>query len=401
MPTSKISASQMNCKFIRVVTALIVLGLNSFQYCSAQAACNGVLTGTFNNGVMCVGGNDCTLNGATVSGNVVCPLETLEVLGNSVITGNVLLSGQVTRAELDAVTVFGAVQVTDAAVLNELVITEVADVGPVSVNNAPNAIVRVSGTLQGLDLTNSGDLIANNLMANASVTVRNTNGLIEICDSFLGSLLVEQHTGNIEINSNAPNCGPTTLNGGLNAIKGFGQVRLIGASLPSGDLSISEYTGDIVVQDIPIVSDIKSEKNTGSLTISNVSADSDTIITEHVGDIVIEEFNTAGDFTVTGINGRVTLQDSKFDLEDISVVAVTGNVTILRNSDLSLTVENNSGEVTVTDNTVTNGNINKNTGGVVIINNTFILLSCTDNVPAPIGSGNTITFGDGQCSSGL
>ena len=378
-----------------------MLGLSSFQYCSAQAACNGVLTGTFNNGVMCVGGNTCTLNGATVSGDIVCPSGALVVLGNSVITGNVLLSGQVTRAELDAVTVFGAVQVTDAAVLNELVITEVAEVGPVSVNNAPNAIVRVSGTLQGLDLTNSGDLIANNLMANASVTVRNTNGLIEICDSFLGSLLVEQHTGNIEINSNAPNCGPTTLNGGLNAIKGSGQVRLIGASLPTGDLSISEYTGDIVVQDIPIVSDIKSEKNTGSLTVNDVSADSDTTIIEQIGDVSLKEINFSGDFTIKEVDGEVVLEDSMFALEGVSILLVTEAVAILRNSNLSLTVEEIGGEVTVTGNTVTNGNINKNTGGVVITNNDFEFLSCSDNTPAPTGSGNTITFGDGQCSSGL
>ena len=96
-----------------------------------------------------------------------------------------MLSGQVTRAELDAVTVFGTVQVTDAGGLDELVITEMADVGPVTVNNALNTIVRVSGELQGLDLTNSGDLIANNLMINASVSVRNTNDIIRLCGSFL------------------------------------------------------------------------------------------------------------------------------------------------------------------------------------------------------------------------
>ena len=214
-------------------------------------------------------------------------------------------------------------------------------------------------------------------------------------------MLVEQHTGNIEINSNAPNCGPTTLNGGLNAIKGFGQVRLIGASLPRGDLSISEYTGDIVVQDIPIVSDIKSEKNTGSLTISDVSADSDTTIIEQIGDVSLKEINFSGDFTIKEVDGEVVLEDSMFALEGVSILLVTEAVAILRNSNLSLTVEEIGGEVTVTGNTVNNGNINKNTGGVVITNNNFEFLSCSDNTPAPTGSGNTITFGDGQCSSGL
>ena len=68
-------------------------------------------------------------------------------MGNSLIAGSVLLNGQITRAELDAVTVLGAVQVTDAGILTELVITKMANVGPVTVTNAPNTEVRVSGTL--------------------------------------------------------------------------------------------------------------------------------------------------------------------------------------------------------------------------------------------------------------
>ena len=430
----------MNCKFIQVMT-IIVLGFNGCQYCSAQAACNGVLTGTFNNGVTCVGGSSCTLDGATVFGNLICSSGDLLVVGNSLITGSVLLDDQVTRAELDTVTVLGAVQVTDADILTELVITKMANVGPVTVTNAPNTEVRVSGALQGLDLNNSGDLIANNLITNATVSIKDVNGLVEICGSFLGGLLVEQHTGNIDINANTPSCDLTIIDGGLSASKGSGQVRVIGAILPSGDFIVSEYIGDIILQNIPIVSDIKSEKNSGSLTISNVTADSDTIIIGQIGnialqeldfsgdfsatevdgnitigefsitgdfsltkvdgDIAVEELNTAGNLIITEINGRVILQDSMFNLEDISIVLVTGTVRVLRNSNLSLSVEQINGEVIVIENTVTNGNINKNTGGVVINNNIFTSLSCTDNVPAPVGSGNAITFGDGQCSSGL
>ena len=419
----------------------MVLGFNSCQYCSAQAACNGVLTGTFNNGVMCIGGNNCTLDGATVFGNVLCPSGRLLVVGNSLITGSVQLSGQVTRAELDAVTVLGAVEVTDTNVLNELIITELASIGQVKVNNAPNTEVNVSGELQGLDLENSGNLIANNLLINPSISIKASNGFIEICDSFLGALLVEQHTGDIEIDADAPNCGPTVINGGLIASKGSGQVRVIGTDLPRGDFIVSEYTGDISLQNIPTVSDINIETNSGSLTISNVTADSDTSIisqdgsitlqelsldgdftitevngdfratklstngglsiTKVNGNITVEELNTAGDFTIKEIDGRVVLQDSVFALMPASVILVTETVEILRNSDLSLTAEEISGEVRIIDNNIANGKINKNTGGVVINNNVFASLSCTDNVPAPNGSGNSISFGDGQCSSGL
>ena len=397
------------------------MGFNNYRYCHAQAACNGVLMGTFNNGVVCVGGSICTLDGATVFGNVICSSGSLLAVGNSLITGSVQLNSQVTRAELDEVTVLGAVQVTDTAVLTELVITEMANVGPVTVTNAPNTEVRVGGTLQGLDINNSGDLIANNLMTNATVSIKGTTGLVDICGSFLGGLLVDQHTGNIEINANTPSCDLTIINGGLIASKGSGQIKLIGATLPNGDFIVSEYTGDIILQDIPSVSDIKSENNSGSLTITKVTSDSDTTIFGQVGNIalqdldfngdfiatgvdgniVIEELNTAGDFIIIGINGAVILQDSTFAFEDISIVLVTETVGILRNSNLSLSVQEINGEVTVIDNVITNGKINKNTGGVVINNNVFTSLSCTDNVPAPIGSNNAITFGDGQCSSGL
>ena len=418
----------------------MVLGFN-YQYCSAQAACNGVLTGTFNNGVMCSGVNNCTLDGATVFGNVVCSSGSLLAVGNSLITGSVQLSGQVTRAELDAVTILGAVQVKDVDILNELIITELANVGPVTVSNAPNTEVKVSGELQGLDLNNSGNLIANNLLTNASVSIKASNGFIVICGSLLGALLVEQHTGDIEINADVPNCGPTVIVRGLIASKGSGQVRVIGADLPSGDFIVSEYTGDITLQNIPTVSDIMSQQNSGSLTISNLTADSDTSIisqdgsitlqelvlngditvtdvngnikateisttgdssiTKVDGNITVEELNTAGDFIISEVDGNVVLQDSVFAFESVSVILVTKTVEILRNSDLSLTAEGISGEVRVIDNNITNGKINKNTGGVVINNNVFTSLSCTDNVPAPNGSGNSITFGDGQCSSGL
>ena len=430
----------MSCKFIQVITTLMVLGLN-YQYCSAQAACNGVLTGTFNNGVVCVVGNNCTLDGATVFGNVLCSSGRLLAVGNSLITGNVQINDQVTRVELDAVTVLGAVQVADINVLNELIITELANVGPVTVSNAPNAEVKVSGELQSLDLDNSGNLIANNLLTNASVSIKASNGFIVICGSFLGGLLVDQHTGDIEINANVPNCGPTVIVGGLIASRGSGQVRVIGADLPSGDFIVSEYTGDISLQNIPTVSDIMSQQNSGSLTISNLTADSDTSIISQVGsialqelvlngdftvaevngninatditttgdlsitkvdgNITVEELNTAGDFLITEVDGRVVLQDSMFSFEDVSVIGVSETVEIIRNSDFSLTAEEIRGEVMVIDNNITNGKINKNTGGVVINNNVFAFLSCTDNVPAPIGNGNSISFGDGQCSSGL
>jgi hypothetical protein len=60
-------------------------------------------------------------------------------------------------------------------------------------------------------------------------------------------------------------------------------------------------------------------------------------------------------------------------------------------------VENNA--VTVSNNTFTDAEVSKNAGGVSIVNNTGEKLNCSDNSPAPTGSGNTITeLADGQCA---
>ena len=48
---------------------------------------------------------------------------------------------------------------------------------------------------------------------------------------------------------------------------------------------------------------------------------------------------------------------------------------------------------------ITVASVNKNTGGVDISGNNITTLSCSDNTPAPTGSGNTIGLLDGQCAT--
>ena len=212
---------------------------------------------------------------------------------------------------------------------------------------------------------------------------------------------MEEREGNIEVDANAENCGPTVLDGGLSAVKGSGAVTAIGASLPSGDFIVAEYTGDVILSEATIVSDAKLEKNTGSLTISSVVTDSDTTITGQVGDVVLNEVNVTGDLSVLEVQGSVTLRDSRFAFEDISILLISGAVNIQNNTDLSLSVLEVGGMVQITGNVVENASVNKNTGGVLFLNNVFITLSCTDNFPVPSGSDNTVTFPDGQCASGF
>ena len=422
-------------KLLLVATA-VMLGWS--RICSAQTNCNGVLSGTINNNVRCAG--DCILDGATVNGNVECFTGTLTVNGSSVITGGILLQGTVTAVELESATVQGAVQVQQAASLAQLIIGAAATLDSVKVENTAGDVI-VSGSFKDLEHINSGDIFVNsianslasvsviagngiitvsdsilsglsvearagnieldNVTTATSVSVKAGIGTVRLCDSSLGGLSVEEREGNIEVNANAENCDPTILDGGLSAVKGSGAVTAIGASLPSGDFIVAEYTGDVILSEATLVSDAKLEKNTGSLTISNVVTDSDTTITGQVGDVVLKEVNVTGDLSVLEVQGTVTLRDSRFAFEDISILLVSGAVTIQNNNDLSLSVLEVGGMVQIIGNVVENASVNKNTGGVLFLNNVFITLSCTDNVPVPSGSNNTVTFPDGQCASGF
>ena len=422
-------------KLLLVATA-IMLGWS--RSCSAQRNCNGALSGIINNNVRCNG--DCTLDGATVNGNVECFTGTLLVNGSSVITGGILLQGSVSSAELEAATVLGAVEVKQAASLTQLVIAATATLDSVKVENTAGDVI-VAGSFKDLELIDSGNFFANSITNNlasvsvnggtgiisvrdsilsglsvdvragnveldnvttaTSISVKGANGIVKLCDSSLGGLTVEEREGDIEVNANAENCGPTTLDGGLSAVKGSGAVTVIGASLPSGDFIVSSYTGDVIFSEATNASDILLQTNTGTLTISNVLVDSDITITGQEGTVLVKEVNATGDFALSGVQGDVTLKDNNFGLEDISILLVSGAVTVENNNDLSLSVQEVGGMVQIIGNVVTNGNVNKNTGGVEFLNNVFITLSCTDNVPVPSGSGNTVTTPDGQCASGF
>ena len=214
---------------------------------------------------------------------------------------------------------------------------------------------------------------------------------MEICGSTIEGLSVQQRIGDIEINANNINYAPTTLSGGLTTVKGSGRVRLIGANLPmaSGDFIVSEQSGDINLQEAR-VSDIQVVNSTGSVTIINVLTDSDTSIFGQLGDVILDkmnisgdvilqnnfglltlsalrsngdfavvtqtgytvllDFNFIGDITISGVAGNVTMKDTDFTLNDLSLQLVTGDV-IVQNVNLNgdLAISQVGGNVVLKD----------------------------------------------------
>ena len=202
--------------------------------------------GTINDSIVCSGA--CTLEGATISGDVQCSTGSLVARGNTVIKGNVMASGLVTRVELDAVNVLGSVTVIGARLLTEVVITQAATLRSVKIENTPGDAV-VAGSLTSLELIGSGNLFATDLSTAAIISIKGGNGIIEFCGSQIGGLSVNEHVGNIEINANNEDCSSTMFLGGLTVNKGSGRLRVIGANLPSGEFIVTRFTGDVTLQE--------------------------------------------------------------------------------------------------------------------------------------------------------
>ena len=291
-----------------LIIAFLVVGSFSW-FCFAQVACNELLVGTITDSIACSGA--CTLEGATVSGDVLCSTGSLVARGNTVINGNVMASGLVTRVELDAVNVLGSVTVIGASLLTEVVIMQAATLRSVKIENTPGNAV-VAGSLTGLELIGSGNLFAANLSTLAIISISGGNGIIELCESLIGGLSVDEHVGDIEINANNENCSPTMFLGGLTVNKGSGRVRVIGANLPSGDFLVTEYSGDVTLQETQ-VSDVLVANTVGLLTLIDVLTDSDMSVSSQMGDVVLERVDVSGDKILEKNDGFLDVRSLRSD----------------------------------------------------------------------------------------
>ena len=84
-----------------------------------------------------------------------------------------------TRIELDAVTVSGAVEIKNAAnSFNEIIIQQAATLTSVTITNTP-ASIEVSGSPSTIAVTDGGNFVADDLMTIGGISV---SGIIEIVD---------------------------------------------------------------------------------------------------------------------------------------------------------------------------------------------------------------------------
>ena len=359
------------------------------NYLNNCVTCNGTLSGTFFSDVI-VSGGTCTLDGATITASV-------QVSGN----GKLIAKG--------GSLIQGGIQVENGG---KITLEDVMVLGDVSLKESGNVIINSNAAINGLKLEKSGNIVANggnigNIEAKESGSIKLTDStvfpggvsmekgttLVAKGATIEGSINVVENNGNISVQSSTTQV--SILNGSISVGKGTGNVTVRDAIMASGDLGVVEQEGNVLVIN-GTLSDIKIEKIKGNVTLKQVTTDSDSQIGDNDGDIFINRSSFTGDVEIK-LNKAVTVKNSSFSLEDISIIGNQGPILIRNNKELGLSVSENNA-VTIEKNKVTSLEISKNTGGTTINNNSGEDLICSDNSPAPSGSGNDFEFTDGQCA---
>ena len=403
----------------------------------------------------------CTLSGTTVRGSVmVSNRASLTLTGGTEVRGNVLVNsgGAIT---VGAATVLGDVSLLDSGNLslgagaslgsvrveksgsismnggsvasieskesNGITLTDATVVGGVTMEKSTGALSVDGGSVASIASRESGGIgVANAKVFPGGVTLQKSTGSLVLCGSEIGlntdldpetddlgqgsgGITVFETTGDVLLVESG-SCASSRMRGSVAVAKGTGHVRLVGATLDSGDLSVFDQQGDVEV-DGASLSDILIEKTTGGhVSLRDVTTDSDTTIAGNQGDVVIDSSTLGSDVGIAS-NGSVAIRGNSFALEDVLVSKNRGPVVIERNCDLTLSILENAHVVIANNNptdasaagaTCTSGfgltdvDVSKN-GNVSIVGNTGELLKCSDNGSIS-GADNDFTFTDGQCA---
>ena len=387
--------------------------------------CRGTVTGGNYSDVIVTGGS-CTLNNATVFGSILVEKAKLTTNGVTIFGSIQVKSGR--NVTLNDTDVSGEVKLEDSRNLavesgstlsgvsmknsRKVTIAASASTGELSVEDSRN--IDVFGQVAAIKSTTSGNITLTDARVFPGGVESFSSGSLTICGSEIGlnSETMADGSGGVNVKDSGAvhavaegTCGASQIEGSVIVEKGTGAVRIVGATLAAGDFVVIERSGNVAL-DGATVSDTKIEKSDGNITLSNVVTDSDTSIVENAGDVAIDASSLGGDVEIK-LNRDVALTQSAFRLEDVQV-SNNGNVVIDRSCDLSLTITEND-TVAITNNNAapggaecfsglgfTDADVSKN-GNVIINNNTGESLSCSDNGSVG-GSGNAISFLDGQCT---
>jgi hypothetical protein len=377
---------------IFIFSVFILVG--AMQSAFAQSiSCSGTVTGTFDD--VTVNGATCTLMASTVRGSVqVSNGGVLTTSGVTQVSGNILADGGGDVSLAGQLTVLGDVSMINSAA--KLTVGPSTTLNSLTTQSFGDVIIQGSvGSVESISskaLTLNGGRVSPGELKTISAT-----GQLTLCGAVLsGGLSVSDCSAAVRAVAST-SCAASTITGSISIARGTGAVTFDGALTSASDLTVIERTGNVVLQRITL-SDVLLDKITGNLQILASQIDSDVSIQLVTGSALLSEVSTSGDLSINSITAGLTIRNSDFGSEVVSVGNIDVSTTITGNKDLSLTVLE-SENVRLTGNTVRTASLNVNTGGVTINNNVFETLNCADNNPAPVGTGNTVTvLADGQCT---
>ena len=370
----------------------------------AAKKCGGSLGGAYED--VEVAGGSCTLDGATVRGYVrVNGGGSLTVTGGTEIGGSIMVvnGGPIF---LDDATVHGDVRLNEST---SATVASGASAGLLRVERSGS--IAVMGLVEGIESVESDRVTLNGATVHpGGLHVEKSSANVEICGSKLaGDVDVVESTGDLLIDSTriGGTCMPSTIDGSVTVANGDGEVRLIGATLPAGGLTVSGQSGAVHVEsaalagvtieqiyrhlvsiggltaggDVSIADagdvqigagsalggdiEIRSADN---VTLDRVSIGGGATIAENRGNAVIQSSELRGDLIVDS-NAAVTVASNNFFLEEVRITNNMGPVLVDANIDLSLWVVEN-GNVTVKGNSFTGGEISQNNASISTIGNT-------------------------------
>lgn len=343
----------------------------------------------------------CTLVGARVFGSVKAEVGgPLKLTNETTVVGSVEKKNGGDTVIEGGSKVTGGVKVENANQAGELIISGMNTVaGNVFAADMSGDVTVKDGATVGSTLFVNGGQNVNILNARifpGGIGMQYSKDL-KICNSEIGvnTAVVPPGAGGGGINMiesesliiNATECGSSTILGTVTVEKGTGSVQIIQAVLEAADLNVIEQVGDVEVTGTSL-SDVKVEKSTGSITLVDVTTDSDTSVIDNGGDVTITN-SAFGSDTAIILNdeGDVTITGTSFSQEDVRI-SQNGNVLFEANSQFGgVFIENTS--VNFTLNNVTNVEISKN-GGATIVGNAGESLKCADNPVS--GSGNNFVL---------
>lgn len=360
---------------------------------SAQLVCKGVISSPplITSDVKVPAGATCTLQGVNVTGSV-----TVAANGAVATTGTTRVFGSVSGTKCGSLFLGGKLSVSGGVTATGCKLVDVgpnANVGSLMTSNV-NTIV-LQGTVALLNIGGNSNLdISGGKVLGGGVSRQNTSGSTTICGAtILGGIKLQNVVGNLNAKAKG-NCPKSDISGTIELTNVKGNAIVGGGMLLGADFIGTSIQGNVELSDTHL-SDVSINSVTGTLSLSNVVADSDATIRNVGKAITVTGSSFDGDFSLTLNKGSVNVVKNDFTLEDI-LINNNKFVSIRNNANFSFSATENGGIEVLNNQFITTASINKNKGVTRIRNNTFTSLSCADNNKVA-GSINSVMFGTGQC----